>query len=72
MPPEFSILNQPLRCRHLHSKGMYINFNMPPGQEIAGDGHVWCAQTQAKLGPDNGLCNPEECIRTDRSCYAPL
>ena len=50
---------------------MYINVNRPPGETIVGDGHVWCGQTQGKFGPDSGLCNPEECIRTNRTCYAP-
>jgi hypothetical protein len=72
MEKKLSILNQPHRCRHLQSKGMYINFNMPQGQEVAGDGHVWCAMTQAAFGPDNALCNPEECGDTNRSCYVPL
>jgi len=61
----------PSRCRHLQSKGMYINYNLAPGDSISGDGYVWCGMTQGKFGPDSGLCNPEECVRTDRSCYVP-
>lgn len=71
MTPELDIVDEPRRCRHLQSKGMYINFNLTPGDRIAGDGYVWCGQTQGKFGPDAGLCNPEECIRSNRTCYAP-
>ncbi|REJ73682.1 MAG: hypothetical protein DWQ34_23580 [Planctomycetota bacterium] len=72
MDKELSILQRTNRCRHLESKGMYINIGMPAGEEAAGDGYVWCARTQGKFGPDNGLCNPDECCRGERTCFAPL
>jgi len=73
MEPELSILNLPHRCRHLESKGMYVNAGLTPDQyPVQGDGHVWCAMTQGKFGPDNGLCNPEECVKSGRTCFVPL
>lgn len=72
MEQKLSIINNPRRCRHLESKGMYINVNMPAGQEVAGDGHFWCEMTQTAFGPDNGLCNDEECVKSGRSCFKAL
>jgi len=72
MDKELSILNQPHRCRHLLSKGMYINVNMPPGEEVTGDGHLWCGMTQTGFGPDHGLCGRDECIGSSRKCFVPL
>jgi hypothetical protein len=71
MSHELPIADPPSRCRHLQSKGMYINYNLAPGESIVGDGYVWCGMTAGMFGPDSGLCNPEECVRTDRSCYVP-
>ena len=62
-------LPEPSRCRHLQTKGMYINYNLAPGDSIVGDGYVWCGMTQGMFGPDSGLCTVEECLRTDRKCY---
>ena len=72
MQKQLSILNLSQRCRHLQSKGMYINFNQPAGEEVAGDGHLWCGRSQSSFGPDNESCGREECIDPERSCYAPL
>ncbi|GIX04176.1 MAG: hypothetical protein KatS3mg114_0045 [Planctomycetaceae bacterium] len=57
------------RCRHLLSKGMYINHGLPPGQEVAGEGNFWCGRTQTIYGPDDRLCDPEYCRDHTRSCY---
>jgi hypothetical protein len=71
MQDNLHIIDASARCRHLQSKGMYINYNLPPGEEIVGDGHFWCGMTQSSFGPDNELCNPEECAKSGRSCHVP-
>ncbi len=57
------------RCRELLSKGLYINAGLPAGEEAAGDGNFWCGKTQTIYGPDDRLCNGEECTDSTRSCY---
>ncbi|MBW3538949.1 MAG: hypothetical protein KY476_01640 [Planctomycetes bacterium] len=57
------------RCRHLLSKGLYINAGLPKGQEAAGDGNFWCAHTQTIYGPDHSHCTPNHCTNPLRSCY---
>lgn len=57
------------RCRQLLSKGLYINAGLPAGEEAAGDGNFWCGKTQTIYGPDDRLCNGEECTDATRSCY---
>jgi hypothetical protein len=71
--PELEVLsNTGERCRHLLSKGLYINWNLPPGQEAAGDGNFWCAHTQTIYGPDRQICDKEPCCNPTRSCYEPI
>ena len=67
--PNLPVIQSSTRCRHLLSKGMYINHGLPPGEEAAGDGYFWCAHTQTMLGPDRGICDLEECCDATRSCY---
>lgn len=69
MSNELPVVQSGERCRHLHSKGMYINFGLPPGEEAVGDGHFWCAQNQETYGPDQQLCDGETCTDATRSCY---
>jgi hypothetical protein len=57
------------RCRSLLSKGLYINHGLPPGKEVAGDGNFWCGKTQTTFGPDDRLCDGQECRDATRSCY---
>ncbi len=57
------------RCKSLLSKGLYINAGLPPGEEATGDGNFWCNHTQTILGPDDGLCDAENCTNPARSCY---
>ena len=57
------------RCRSLLSKGLYINHGFPPGQEIVGDGNFWCGKTQRIYGPDDRLCDGDECRDASRTCY---
>lgn len=56
------------RCRHLLSKGYYMNAGLKPEDRI-GDGNFWCANTQTIYGPDKGFCNGKDCTTTTRSCY---
>lgn len=72
MERELSIVNNPHRCRHLESKGMYININMPPGEEATGDGHFWCEMTQTVFGPDQKLCSGEDCLDSGRTCFRSI
>lgn len=60
------------RCRQLLSKGIYINYGLPPGDEAAGEGNIWCGRTQRIYGPDDRLCGHEECSDPGRSCYEGL
>lgn len=60
-----------LRCRHLLSKGLYVNHGLPPGEEAVGDGYFWCGQTQGQLGPDRKICDREDCSTPSRGCYEP-
>ncbi len=57
------------RCRHLLSKGLYVNAGLPPGEEATDDGNFWCGQTQTTYGPDDQLCDGENCCQTSRTCY---
>jgi hypothetical protein len=58
-----------LRCKHLLSKGLYINAGLPDGEEASGDGNFWCSQTQTIFGPDRGICDGTGCTNSLRSCY---
>lgn len=69
MTQEFPVIQTGERCRHLQSKGMYINAGLPPGEEIVGDGHFWCGINQESQGPDQQLCDGESCRDATRSCY---
>jgi len=60
------------RCRSLLWKGMYINHGLPPGEEVAGEGNFWCGKTQHIHGPDNRLCDSEQCRDSSRKCYEVL
>lgn len=57
------------RCRHLLSKGLYLNAGLEDDGNLFGDGNLWCANTQEIYGPDKGFCNGEECTITTRTCY---
>ncbi|GAB4156414.1 MAG: hypothetical protein Tsb009_33380 [Planctomycetaceae bacterium] len=69
MTDDFKIIQTGERCRNLQSKGMYINAGLPPGEEAVGDGHFWCGLNQETYGPDNRLCDGENCTDATRSCY---
>ncbi len=57
------------RCQSLRCKGMYLNYGLPEGERVAGDGHFWCAKTQRVYGPDDQLVGDGHCRHTGRSCY---
>lgn len=69
MPKEFQIIQPGERCRHLRSKGMYINAGLDPENHITGDGHFWCNRNQRSYGPDDHICNGETCRDMSRHCY---
>ena len=70
MTEELHVLeNTTTRCSHLLSKGLYTNAGMPPGEKATGDGHFWCGKTQTIFGPDDRLCDGENCTDSTRSCY---
>jgi hypothetical protein len=71
MSIELHVLNHPDRCRHLYSKGLFINAGLKPGEEATGDGNFWCARTQRIQGPDRELCDGEHCLDRSRVCYEP-
>lgn len=68
---QYANQSQP-RCRHLLSKGLYINAGLASGEEAAGDGNFWCAQTQSIMGPDEHLCDDEQCCQPGRTCHELL
>jgi hypothetical protein len=68
MPYELEVVRGE-RCRHLLSKGLYINAGLKPEERAVGDGNFWCGQTQKIYGPDQGFCNGQDCTKTARSCY---
>ncbi len=62
------------RCRHLLSKGKYLNAGLEiddndPEKYRHADGNFWCSQTQTEFGPDKGFCNGEDCTDSSRACY---
>jgi hypothetical protein len=69
MSDNLKVLYTAERCRQLLSKGLYINAGLPAGQEAAGDGNFWCGKTQTIFGPDDRLCDGEQCRDSTRSCY---
>ena len=56
MADELKIIQTAARCRHLLSKGLYVNAGLPPGEEATGDGDFWCGKNQTIYGPDDQLC----------------
>jgi hypothetical protein len=70
MTEELNVLdNTATRCRQLLSKGLYTNAGMPAGEKATGDGHFWCGKTQTIFGPDDRICDAENCTDATRSCY---
>ena len=56
------------RCRHLHSKGMFLGAEPDTPQWDSGSGLTWCSLTQTCLGPDGQMVDHREC-QPGRSCY---
>ena len=69
MSQELNVIQTAERCRHLLSKGLFINALVPKGQEVTGDGYFWCGHTQTGWGPDDRICDKEPCCNPSRSCY---
>lgn len=58
-------------CRHLRSKGMFIEVEFNPLDAAIpsmSDGFVWCVHTQNCLGPDGRVADRETC-GAGRSCF---
>ena len=64
-----NIIETGTRCRHLLSKGLFINAGLPRGEKIVGDGYFWCGHTQTQWGPDDRPCDREPCCNETRGCY---
>ena len=69
MTEDLHVVKNGDRCRHLLSKGMYLNAGLPPGEEVAGDGHFWCGRNQRERGPDHQICDGHSCTDPSRTCY---
>lgn len=69
MADELRVVQTGERCRHLLSKGLYLNAGLPAGEEVAGDGNFWCGRNQRTYGPDDQLCDGDSCRDATRSCY---
>lgn len=72
MADDLHVIKNSERCRHLLSKGMYLNAGLPPGEEVTGDGHFWCGRNQRQRGPDNQICDGNSCSDPLRRCYELL
>jgi hypothetical protein len=62
-------LPQSERCSNLLCKGMFLNYGLPEGERVTGDGNFWCGKTQATYGPDDQLVGDGECRHVGRGCY---
>lgn len=62
------------RCRHLLSRGVFVNHGLPPGQEAVNeaDDQFWCGQNQTIFGPDDEICDIENCCNPSRGCHKTL
>ena len=69
MKLELDVISDGGRCRHLLSHGGYLNHGLPKGEEVTGDGTVWCGRTQTIYGPDDRICDVDRCTSSRRSCY---
>ena len=68
MSEDLKVVNESQPCRHLLSKGMYINLDLPEDQHVAGDGHCWCQKTMEAMGPDKDFVDRKRCV-PGRDCY---
>ncbi len=70
MADALKILKNAERCRNLLSHALYVNAGLPPGEEaVDEDGNYWCGKTETTYGPDDQLCDGENCRNPLRSCY---
>jgi len=71
MANKLNVIYKAPRCRFLLSKSMYVNAGLPPGEEVVGDegDDFWCARNQTNYGPDQRLCDPNQCRDDKRRCY---
>ena len=72
MSDELNVTQATGRCRQLLSKGLYISAGLPPGEEMTGDESFWCGKTQTIMGPDDQVCDGEDCCDSTRDCYEAL
>ena len=66
-----SVLDSNKHCRHLRSKGMFIEVEPYPQESSIPDmttGFVWCVHSQNCLGPDREVAAWATCV-AGRSCY---
>ncbi len=71
MSDEFEVNNQRPRCRHLLSKGMFVNAGVPDDERADDEGYFWCGATHREFGPDNEFCDDDLCRDPARRCYEP-
>lgn len=60
-------------CGELRSKRWFFLDGPPASAEdlLDGSNDCWCARTQMKVGPDDGLVDPQDCDAS-RSCFRPF
>lgn len=66
-----NVLTATRACRHLRSKGMFIEVEHRPEDDLVpsmSDGFVWCVHSQNCLGPDGRVAELGTCV-AGRSCY---
>ncbi len=60
-------------CRHLRSKGMYVETDRGFDAHDGYDNTIfWCLRTMKGFGPDDEMVDREGCLDTSRSCHEPL
>lgn len=55
-------------CKHLRSKGMFINSEPDPTVPNTSDGFYWCIHSMTCLGPDGEVADDQRC-RAGRKCF---
>ena len=56
-------------CRHLLSKGLFVNDGLPGEHLSSEESNYWCGKSQTIYGPDDRLCGSKRCLISTRDCY---
>lgn len=59
------------RCVNLRWKGLYVEAECDPENDVSHDTALWCQHTYKCVGPDGGAVEPTECA-PGRQCFEKL